>query len=102
MLFRSRLFVSGSPAPGFPSFQPTCDTLPDVFAVKVEVNQARAVQGLQGLDDGLQFHAIVGGVGLTAAQTFFCLAVAHVHTPSTGAGVAFASAIGVDGHTVHE
>ena len=93
-------FFPPSPAVFFPACHPGLQPLADIFAVGVKINKTGAFEGQQPLDDRRQFHAVIGGVGFrTKAFHFFSRGdMAEDKRPSTGAGIAAATAVGVKLH----
>lgn len=98
------LLGSGLPSLAFPPRQPFIEPFEDILRIGVEFNDARAGQGGEPFDDGCEFHAIVGGVGLAAVafDGFAGLGVSKQKRPPPRPGVARAGAIGVefDGWTI--
>ena len=91
-----RLFGCSAPTLGLPSGQPLGDSLEHVLAVQVQRQGAWPLQGLQSLNNGLQFHPVVGGTQGPPEQFFFGLSGDQEDTPPAGPGIALAGAVGVD------
>ncbi len=51
------------PAPAFPILDPLGEALFEVGTVGHDMHACRSLQGLQTLDESLQFHLVVGGLG---------------------------------------
>ena len=64
-------------------------------------NLAPLLEDGQGPDDGGELHAVVGGLGLAAADLLLVLPVQQHRPPAPGTGVAGAGAVGVDGYSLH-
>ena len=94
-VFHRRL-GSRAPATGLPAVNPLGDALEYVFAVQMHSDLAGPFQGGQGLDHSHDLHAVVGRAQLAAKNLFARPAGVQQRAPATGAGVAFAGAIGVD------
>ena len=89
-----RLPVRRLPAVRAPFVDPARDPVAEILAVGVQLDPAGALQGLQPADRGGQLHAVVGGQRLAAGQFLLLAAHAQQHSPSAGAGVAAARAVG--------
>jgi hypothetical protein len=63
-----RTLVRRHPAAGLPARQIFGDALLHVFGVGVELHLARAFERRQGVNHGLQLHAVVGGLRVTAGE----------------------------------
>jgi hypothetical protein len=90
------LLVGRFPAVAFPAVDPGRDAVLDVIGVSVKFDLAGPLQGLQGRDGRHQFHAVVGGIGLTAAEFLAVPAPHEDGTPAAGAGISRAGAVGID------
>ncbi len=66
--------------------------------VRVEVDDARTLEGGQALDGREQLHAVVRRLGLAAVKLRLCGAGAEQRPPAAGAGVAAAGPVRVDLH----
>ena len=91
-----RLLVGGAPAVLLPAVDPAGDAAAHIFAVGVEIDRARALQGFQRRDRRHQFHAVVGGVRLAAVQFLFVVAERQDRAPAARPRIAGAGAVGVD------
>src|SRR5690606_18677728 len=65
----------------------------DILRIRVDDDMTRSLERLQGLDDALQLHAIVGGSEFSATQFLLVATVLQQGAPPTGTGVAFASPV---------
>src|SRR5579859_4914836 len=98
VLVLDRSLAHGAPAPGLPQREPLGDAVPDVLAVGVQLDVTGALEDLQGLDGGLQLHAVVGGLRL-AAPALALVALEHQQrAPAARAGIAAAGTVRVDHH----
>ncbi len=95
------LLRAGAPAVAFPPGDPLADALADVLRIGVEVDLARLFEDAQGLDGGLQLHAVVRGGGNATLEFAHMLAVGQHDGPAAGAGVAVAAAVGMDDNFLH-
>src|SRR5699024_5808489 len=94
VLVLHRLFRGRAPAVALPARQPGGHALHHIGGVHVQAHLAAGVQRLESLDDGGQFHPVVGGVLLAAEQLFLMAARTHPHSPAAWARVALAGAVG--------
>ena len=88
------------PVVPLPVFDPFGDALDDVGTIGDDVDAGRPFEFLESLDDRLQLHLVIGGVGPPAAG-LQALAGGHVgedESPTPGAGIAAARAVGVENH----
>lgn len=97
-----RLPRGGFPTLGFPALHPFGNAFANVFAVHVDTDTAGPLEGLERLNDGCKLHAVVGGQGLATTEFFGGSARLQENSPSTRAGVAFASTIGVNNDVIQE
>src|SRR5690606_7129639 len=91
-----RLLVGGAPIAPLPVGQPLRHALLHILGIRVHHHVARPLERLQRLDDGQQFHAIVGGVGLAAEKRLLVATLAQQRAPAAPAGVSLAGAVGPD------
>ena len=90
------LFVGLHPAPFLPAFGPALlQRVNDIFGIRPQFHPAGLLQDLQRGDHSRQFHAVVGGTFLAAAQLLFVFAEHEDGPPAPGAGVAGTGAVGV-------
>ena len=96
------LFVSLYPALGLPGLGPALfQRVDDVFGVGVKLHQTGLFQGFQRRNDPGQLHAVVGGVLLAAGKLLLKFSRLENDPPASGAGVARAGPVGVDGDSFH-
>src|SRR6266567_1005815 len=63
-----RLLFRGAPAIALPRLYPFGDPVAEILAVGMQVGKARTLERLKGGDGGIEFHAVVRGVGFAALQ----------------------------------
>src|SRR5262249_59028082 len=66
-----RLAIGRAPAVALPFLDPRHDAVAQILAVGVDVDEARALERLDGRDRRHQLHPVVGGGGLAALDLFF-------------------------------
>ena len=93
-----RLLVGGSPAVPLPAVNPLRHAIFHIGAVGDDGDLADTRQGFQGADRRHQFHAVIGGIGLTAGKLALlddlrAVHGAHQDPPAAGAGITAASAV---------
>ena len=92
----------GAPAVALPILQPPlCEGVSQITGIGVQLDLAGALQGLQGLDSGLHFHAIIGGLLGATAQLTALTATVQMRAPAAGAWITAASSVGVNGANPH-
>ena len=91
-----RLLVGGQPVPPLPAVYPFGDAVAQILAVAVEPDAARPLQRFEPGDRRHHLHAVVGRLGVIAAQFLFDLAIAQYRGPAARARVAAASPVGED------
>src|SRR3954447_17288322 len=91
-----RLLVGGQPAAPLPAVYPFGDAVAQILAVAVEPDAARPLQRFEPGDRRHQLHAVVGGLGVVAAQFFFDFSIAQYRGPAARARVAAAGPVGED------
>src|SRR5580765_7992923 len=96
-----RFARSSFPAARLPAVNPFADAFLYILAVGINGHVAGTVEYAQRLDDGLEFHAIVGGAVLTAAEFFLMVAGDQQRAPATFARISLAGAIGVNDDFAH-
>ena len=87
------LFGGGFPAVFLPAVYPAFHAVFHILRIGADDDGAGAGECGKPLDDGGEFHAVVGGVRFAAEQFFFAAAVAQNRAPTACAGVAFACAV---------
>src|SRR6516165_2193650 len=83
-----RLPVCRAPAVPFPGMYPSHDSVAQIFAVGVNVDEARTLERFEGLDCRHELHAVVGGLGVTALQFLDVLAEREDGAPAARTWVA--------------
>ena len=76
------------------SLMPFCTYCESVYRSTV----AGPLQRLQRADHGGEFHAVVGGLGLAAAEFLLAAVELQQRAPAARTGIALAGAVGVDAH----
>ncbi|KAG0772329.1 hypothetical protein G6F22_015828 [Rhizopus arrhizus] len=92
------LFVGRHPASALPVRQPLGHALHHVLRVRVDGDDAGALERAQAFNDRQQLHAVVGGLEFAAVHGFFVAARAHQHAPAPRTRIALAGAIGPHFH----
>ena len=90
------LLGSGEPAIALPAENPLGDPVLHIIAVGAKRDMARLGQCFEPANRGEQFHPVVGGQRFTPRQFFLTAARPDEYAPATGAGIAFACAVGCD------
>jgi hypothetical protein len=97
-----RLLGCRAPTFGFPTMDPFGDAFAHVFAVQIQRDFARTLEGLEPFDHGSQLHAVVGGAQFATKKFMHMLVRLQANAPATGARVAFAGTIGMDKDVIQE
>jgi hypothetical protein len=92
-------FAAGAvPAFALPGVGPALGHgLDEVLGVAVDGDVTGFFEGLEGLDDGEDFHAVAGGAAEAAGEFPAVRAVEEDDAVAAGAGVGFGGAVGVEG-----
>ena len=90
------LLVGGAPSVALPAVQPSRDSVAQVLAIGVNIDEARPLERRERRDCGHELHAVVGGVRLAALELLHVLASRENGAPAARAGIAGAGAVGVD------
>src|SRR5271156_125796 len=91
-----RLLVGCPPVPPLPAVYPFGDAVAQILTVAVEPDAARPLQRFEPGDRGHHLHAVVGRLGIIAAQFLFDLAITQYRGPAARARVASAGPVGED------
>ena len=89
-----RLLVGCLPAAPLPVVHPFGNALLHVLRIGVQNDPARTLQRFQRADCAQQFHAVVRGMRLAAAQFEFLAIELQQRAPAAGARISLACAIG--------
>ena len=96
VLILDRLAIGRLPAIALPARQPLGDPLAQVLGIGDHPHRHRPLEGLQGLDNGHQFHAVIGGMGLAATELLFVGAKAQQRSPAPRTRIALTGPIAED------
>src|SRR3546814_8731996 len=72
-----------------------------LFAVRIEIDPARLLQGAQRFDHSGHFHPVVGRLALASDKLPLASAVAQNRSPAAGARVALAGPVGENFDRLH-
>src|SRR6476620_660341 len=96
-----RLLRCRLPAALLPAVYPFADALLHILAVGMQYDIAGPRQRAQCLDDRHQFHAVIRGIALAAANFLLMLAGFKPGAPAARAGIALAGAVSKNFNLVH-
>lgn len=96
-----RLTGSGEPIFALPAADPLGDTVLEILRIGEDANLAAFRERGERFDGRAHFHAVVGGREFAAGNFVDARAATHHRAPAAEAGIAFATAVGVDDDGFH-
>ncbi len=85
-----------APAALFPAVDPPSDAILHIGGISGQPQMGSRRQALQGLDGRHEFHAVVGGFGLIAAERLLLAITKDQRPPAARSWIAATGAVGID------